>query len=224
MDVTQNKLDDTQKLLDDTVKDLKVNTKSLEKLERKYDRDEEELKRSLLLLDGINERDYKRPMVAVQALLPDLDITFKDGDIKSAYRIGASLKGEIFKNFSKLKQKETWKGVHLNDALSPKELQKSKDLRCIFAAGKAQGLDIKLKGNVLIIDGIRLTYKDIDHLPYNLSMESAKILKVHDGYAFQSHHGYMSNMFMVNIKYEGETYKSAEHLYTAEFARHHDKL
>ena len=132
MDVTQNKLDDTQKLLDDTVKDLKVKAKSLEKLERKYVRDEEELKRSLLLLDGIFERDYKRPMVAVQALLSDLDITFKDGDIKSAYRIGASLKGEIFKNISKLKQKETRKGLHLNDALSPKSLK-------IFVAFLRQG-------------------------------------------------------------------------------------
>ena len=242
LDATQNKLDDTKKLLDDTVTDLKAKAITLEKLNKKHERDEEELKRCLLLLDGVNERDHKRPMVVIQALLSDLDITFKDGDIKSAYRIGAvktgvsrprtiriqfsntSLKGEIFKNISNLKKKEGWKGVHLNDALSPKELQQAKDLRCIFAAGKAQGLDIKLRGNVLIIDGLRLTYKDIDHLPYGLSMKSVKILKLEDGHAFQSHYAYLSNMYMTDIKYEGETYKSAEHLYTAEFARHHDKL
>ena len=28
---------------------------------------------------------------------------------------------------------------------------------------------------------------------------------------------------MIDIKYEGEIYKSAEHLYTAEFVRHHDR-
>ena len=242
LDTTKNKLADTQKLLDDTRLDLKAKAKTLDKLERKHDKDEEELKRSLLLMDGINERDHKRPIVVVQALLTDLGITYKDGDIKSAYRLGAlktgitrprtikvqfsnsSLKGEIFKNISKLKKNDNWKGVHLNDALSPKELQQSKDLRCIFAAGKAQGLDIKLRGNVLFIDGIRLTYRDIDNLPYGLSMESVKVIKVSDGYAFQSHHAYLSNMYMVDIKYEGQTYKSAEHLYTAEFARHHDRL
>ena len=31
-------------------------------------------------------------------------------------------------------------------------------------------------------------------------------------------------MHLINIDYEGQTYKSAEHLYTAEFARHHDRL
>ena len=213
-----------------------------EKLEKKYDRDEDELKRSLLLLDGINERDFKRTMVVVQALISDLGVTYRDGDIKSAYRLGAvktgisrprtiriqftntSRKGEIFNNISKLKKNDKWKGVHLNNALSPKELQQAKDLPCIFAAGKAQGLDIKLRGSALVIDGFRLTYKDIENLPYGLSMEAVKILKVSDGFAFQSQHAYMSNMFMFNIKYEGETYRSAEHLYTAEYARHHDRL
>ena len=55
-------------------------------------------------------------------------------------------------------------------------------------------------------------------------MEAAKMIKVSDGYAFQSHHGSLSNMYIVNITYEGITYKLAEHFYTAEFARHHDKL
>ena len=99
-----------------------------------------------------------------------------------------------------------------------------KDLRCVYAAGKSQGIDIKLRGNSLVIDGVKLTYKDIDNLPYGLSMESVKILKVDDGYAFQSHHSYFSNMFVVDIVYEGQTYQTAEHLYSAEFARHHDRL
>ena len=57
-----------------------------------------------------------------------------------------------------------------------------------------------------------------------MDLESIKILKVADGTAFQSHHAYLSNMYMINIVYEGQTYKSVEHLYSAEFARHHDRL
>ena len=73
---------------------------------------------------------------------------------------------------SQLEANGNWKGVHLNDTLSPKQLQQSKDLRCGFAAGKAQGLDIKLKSNVLVINGIRLIQKDINNLSYGLSMKS----------------------------------------------------
>ena len=76
----------------------------------------------------------------------------------------------------------------------------------------------------MLIDGVKLTYKDIDILPYGLSMESVKILKMTDSYAFQSHHAYLSNMFMIDIVYEGQTYRSAEHLYSAEFARHQNRL
>ena len=242
LEETNEKLDTTQKKLDDTRDELKVKGKVLEKLEKKYDRDEEELKRCLLLIDGVNERDNKRPMAVIEALLKDLDINFKENDVKSAYRLGTmksgiarprtikvqfnntAMKGEIFKNIGKLKQLDAWRGAHLNDALSPKEQMQVKDLRCIYAVGKARGLDIKLRGSILIIDGIKLTYNNIDNLPYDLSMESAKTIQVKDGYAFQSHHSFLSNMFLTDIRYEGEIYKSAEHLYTAEFIKHHDKL
>ena len=242
LNTTNDRFDATQKALDDTKKELKVKDKTLEKLDKKYDRDEEELKRCLLLIDGINERDNKRPRSVVEALLTDLDITYKDNDIKTAYRLGTlkngiarprtikvqftttATKGEIFKNIGKLKKNDAWKGVHLNDALSPKEQLQVKDLRCVYAVGRARGLDIKLKGNILVIDGIKFTYNEIDNLPYELNMEAVKIIKVRDGFAFQSHHAFLSNMFITEIKYEGETYKSAEHLYSAEFARHHDKL
>ena len=79
---------------------------------------------------------------------------------------------------------------------------------------------MKLRGNILIIDGIRYTYKDIDQLSHGLTMENVKLVKVLDGYAFQSHYAFLSNMFPCIIKFEGEDYKSAEHLYTALMARH----
>ena len=235
------RLDTAQNLLDDTRVDLNEKARIIEKLDKKYEKDEEDLKRCLLLIDGVNEHGNKKPVAVVENLLKDLGVQIKDGDIKVAYRLGplkpgvarprtikvqfnkTNTKGEIFKNVGKLKNNKNWKGIHLNDALSPTEQRQMKDLRCVYAAGRAQGIDIKLRGNVLIVDGVKLTYKDIDNLPYGLSMESVKILKVADGYAFQSHYAYLSNMFLVDIVYEGQTYKSAEHLYSAEFARHHDR-
>ena len=109
-------------------------------------------------------------------------------------------------------------------SLSPDEQRQQKDLWCIHAAAKSRGLDVKPRGNFLIIDGIRYTYKDIDHLPHGLTMENVKLVKVTDGYAFQSHYAFLRNMFPCTIKFEGEDYKSAEHLYTAMMARHHDRM
>ena len=84
-------------------------------------------------------------------------------------------------------------------------------------------MDVKLRGKYLIIEGQRFTYADNNSLPLGLTMESVKLVKVSDGYAFQSHHAFLSNMFLCNIKFEGEDYISAEHLYTALMAFHHNR-
>ena len=55
-------------------------------------------------------------------------------------------------------------------------------------------------------------------------MEKVKIVSVSDGWAFQSHHAFISNMFMCLIKHEGIDYKSAEHFYSAELACYHNRL
>ena len=212
LDKANDRLNDTQNLLDQMRKDLLEKAITIEKLDKKYEKDEMELKRCLLLLDGVSEQE-KRPNTVINSLLSDLGIETKEGDIKASYRLGAlktgiarprtikvqfsnvKIKTEIFKNIGKLKTIVAWKGVHLSDALTPKEQKQAKDLRCIFALGKAKKLDIKLRGNVIIIDGIRFTHKEIDSLPYDLTMEAAKIIPVDDGIAFQSEYAYLSNMY-----------------------------
>ena len=235
------KLNATQNLLDETRQDLKEKAKTIDKLDKKYERDELELKRCLLLLDGVSEHE-KRPTTVVKMLLEDLGITTKDGDIKASYRLGvlktgiarprtikvqfanSKIKAEIFKNIGKIKNNIAWKGVHLSDALTPLEQKQNNDLRCIYAAGRSRCLDIKLRGNILIIDGIRFSYSDIANLPYELTMEAVKVVDVMDGVAFQSEYAYLSNMYKTNIVYEGNTYKTSEHLYSAEYAKYHERL
>ena len=240
LDQAHEKLNATQKLLDETRQDLKEKAKTIEKLDKKYERDEMELKRCLLLLDGVNEQE-RRPTTVVNSLLADLGIETKEGDIKATYRLGAlktgiarprtikvqfanpKTKAEIFKNIGKIRNNKTWKVVHLSDAMTPLEQRQAKDLRCIYAVGKSKGLDIKLRGNILIIDGVRFGYKDIANLPYDLTMESVKVIDVLDGVAFQSEYAFLSNMYKTEIVYEGNTYSTSEHLYSAEFVKHHDR-
>ena len=241
LDITTNLLESTQKQLDGAKNEIKDNVKILGKLDRKYERDEEEVKRCTLILDGVNERDNKKPRIVVSNLLKDLSIDYKESDIKAAYRLGpvrngvarprsikvlfanSTKKGEIFQNIEKLRQNDSWKGVRLSDAISPQEQSQQRDLRCIFAAAKSQGLNVKLRGSNIIIDEIKYSYKDINSLPYGLCMENVKILRVEDGLAFQSHHAFMSNMYPCVIKENGIIYKSAEHFYSADMARYHNR-
>ena len=136
-------------------------------------------------------------------MLKDLGVEFSEADIKSAYRLGPvndratrprsikvqftsnQFKYEIFKNVQKLKDKENWKGVHLSDAISSEEQDKRRDMRCIYAVGKAKGIDIKLKGSNIVIDGIKYGHNDIHNLPKGLSIEQVKIVTTKDGTAFQ---------------------------------------
>ena len=153
---TTSRLDDTQDQLKSAQKELKDHSELLGKLDKKFIKDEEEFRRCTLLIDGVNERDNKRPRAVIDALLKDLGVEYKETDIRFAYRLGpirtgisrprsieitfanSSTKGGIFKNIDKLKTQDTWKGIRLSDAVSPIEQSQQRDLRCIYAAAKAQ--------------------------------------------------------------------------------------
>ena len=131
------KLDTTLKQLNETRTNLNEQTKTVEKLDKKFEKDEDELKRCLLLIDGVNEHGNKKTLTVVENLMKDLGLKYKEGDVKMAYRLGplktgiarprtikvqfnsTHHKGDIFKNIGKLKSNQNWKGTHLSDALSP---------------------------------------------------------------------------------------------------------
>ena len=214
--------------------------KTVNKLDLKYTRDEEENMRSQLIIDGAKEQG--RPKSVVASLLKDLGVEFVEADIRSAYRRGPvndkstrprsikvqfvsnKFKYDIYKNIQKLKGKEQWRGVHISDAVSQDEQERRRDMRCIFAVGKARSIDIKLRGSNIIIDGIKYGHSDINALPKGLSIKGIKVVATKDGTAFQSHHAYLSNMYPCKIVYEGLKYKSSEHLFFAKMARHHNKF
>ena len=136
LDKTRNKLDLAQK-------DLTEKTKTLNKLDKKYVKEEDELKRCLIIIDGVKEQHAQKPKSVISSLLSDLDINHNDHDIKLAFRIGPykkgiarpqsiriefltpNTKGEIFKNSDKLRNLDQWKGVYLSDALPSEQNQQN---------------------------------------------------------------------------------------------------
>ena len=71
------KLDVTQKLLEDTRSDLNLKSEIVDKLGKKYEKEEDELKRCLLLIDGVKEHGNKKPMAVVENLMKDLGFFLK---------------------------------------------------------------------------------------------------------------------------------------------------
>ena len=98
-------------------------------------------------------------------------------------------KHEIYRNVYKRKNIKKWKGVYLQDDLTPQGQEKKKDSRAIYAFAKSKGIDIKMRGNNLIIDSVR--YGPDNKLPHDLSIANAKTVKVKDGLAFQGKHANM---------------------------------
>ena len=200
-------------------------------LEERIKRLEDDKRKGNLIIDGIQEADNENLSCTVTELLRDLTVKFGLEQIDKVFRTGlkrdnnnrprpilvklrsAHLKGEIFKRVKNLRNNVKWRNVYLHDDLSLEEQHKRREMRCIAALAKSRGIRCQLKNGGLVIDDQRYTHSDMERLPYGLSMAEAKIVKVENGTAFQGHHAFMSNMFHVNIKYEGHTYSSAEHLY-----------
>ena len=147
----QNKYDATQKLLDEASTNLETFATTITKLDTKYVRDEEELLRCQIIIDGVNEKQgTRRPKSIAINLLKDMQVDFVDADIKSAFRLGPirdnaphprsikvlfasnHFKYDIFKNIQNLKGKDQWKGVHISDAVTIDEQERRRDMRCIY--------------------------------------------------------------------------------------------
>ena len=197
------------------------------------------MKRCSVLLEGVPEKTKLKPREIASNLLKELGISHVDSDIRAAYRMGqlqnnqrrgrsikikfsaTYFKQELYQNITKLKGNKSWEGIIVSDVLTQEEQEQRRDLRCIVAYAKSQSIDAKIKGDKLIIDEKVFKHEDLDSLPYDLSMERAKLIPVSDGWAFQSHHAYPSNMHPSEFD-EGERhYKTNEHYYQSKCAAFH---
>ena len=84
---------------------------------------------------------------------------------------------------------------------------------CLATLATEQGYNATVKGNALVVDDIRYLYKEIEDLPEGINITNAKLVKLEDGWAFQSHHAFCSNMARCNIRYKGHDFSYSEHVY-----------
>ena len=184
----------------------------LEKVAKVCTEKKEELKRQNILIQGIVESPYKKTKSYVTDLLKFLGVNVNSSTVTSIYRVGPKRKKtgrsrpikvkfssnlskqEMFKNITKLKDSEDWKGIGINDDLSEEKLSKQHDLRALAALARSKGQTAQQRGDYLIINDQKFSYRDIDDLPLDLSLEDAKLRPTIDGVAFQGPHVFLSNL------------------------------
>ena len=97
----------------------------------------------------------------------------------------------MFKNLKKLVGNPLWVNVYVNDHYTPEKIGKLKDLRAINDYAKSLGMESKMRGEILIINGEKTSIDEVERVP-----AEAKTIKIDEGkgIVFQGHHSIFSNM------------------------------
>ena len=191
-------------------------------------------KRANLCLDGIQEDINCDLEHLVNDLFNDLGLDFRVRDVCQAiYRKGNQTSGSgakpkprpviirfyepiqkksIFQNLKKLAGNAKWKNIYINDDLTQDQVVKMKDLRAINGYAKSIGKDSKIKGSKLVVDGKTYGLDEVDKVPAEISIVSAKNIEIMngEGIGFQGHHSFMSNMSKSEFEFKGKQFKSVE--------------
>ena len=83
--------------------------------------------------------------------------------------------------------------------MSPEQRSQRRDLRCLHALACLKGIDSKLRGDTIVVENVRYNHGEISRLP-----------QVQDGYAFQSHHAFLSSLFECDFEFRNKKYTSAK--------------
>ena len=121
-------------------KDVKQQAATTVKLERSDKIKEDEKRRSNIIIEGMKEDSRLHPRQQVESLFKDIGVTIPQEGIPTVTRLGPiGRKGrkprpvlikftsyfhkqEIFKNIAKLKTKEKWRGLYIQDDLPQEEI------------------------------------------------------------------------------------------------------
>ena len=211
--------------LETTVKNQKV---TIKKLTDKIDSLETQNRAHNLIIEGIAESANENVRSKIDNLFEDLELDFGTDCCDLIYRKGPKkqttqrprpifvsfpymrLKHKVLRNAYKLKEIEECKYTYLSDDLSQEQQSKRRDLRCLNAYAKSMNIDSKYKGDAIVVDGVRYTHVDIGTLPHDITLEHAKVVKVQDGYAFQSEHAFLSSLYHCDFTFKNQKYHSSE--------------
>ena len=210
-------LEDTMTVVSDQLTEaenkLKEHDQHIQVLLKKNKIIEDERRRSNIIIEGLKEEQHTQPKQQILEMLSDIGADIEADDMTVVTRLGpggrtktsrprpvlvkftnTNKKHELYKHVKNLGQNDKWKMIRIQDDLPLEVQNERKEMRCLAALARENGHDATLKGNALIVDDRRYLYKELGDLPEGINMTNAKLVKVEDGWAFQGHYAFCSNM------------------------------
>ena len=216
--------------LRDTVKSLSNKVKDYD---NKFEYMERQKKKANISIEGMLEIENLPLEKLMDELLEDLSLKYKAKDVcNKIYRKGKfiaptagnmpktrpvivqfydkSFKYEIYNNIKNMVGKDKWRNVYFNNELTADQTNKMKNMRAISGYARSVGMETKIKGTSLIVDGKKFTLDDLDCVPEEITIEKAKNIEINGALIFQGHHSVLSNMSHSDNVFEGKKFESAE--------------
>ena len=236
--IAETKLDNMEKSLNDFTdqvvtleRDNKEQAATIQKLEKKVEILEQASRSHNVIIEGIMEDKNEDIRKKIDELFEALNLQFDSEWVDLVHRIGVKnenskrprairvnfpflrYQNEFFRNLYRLKQSQKFKRVYVVDDVSPEIQEKTKELRAVSAFARSKGIDAKMKGQKIVVDGKAYTYEEMSDLPHNLSIQAAKLVEVEDGVAFQGKHAFLSNHHPCDIKIGDKYFNTSEKAY-----------
>lgn len=201
-----------------------------------------------LRIDGKREEGNENLRTFVTDMAHAMGVTNMSlPDIVSAYRIGkqAQTNGRarprtIFISFineqarnafffarSSLKNKDQYKGVYINDDVSPVTRKQRDDYRAVAALARQDGVEVRVHSDGIMLAGKKYLLAEPHTLPERYTVKKAKTYESGGEIYFASESSFLSN-FSPSPIVEGDiTYLTAEQMYQSYKCRQalaHDKV
>ena len=215
---------------------LEAKTKTLQeenkRLKDRVDQLENEKRGNNIKIDGVKESEQENLSDTVLKLAGAIGVRCQPTDIDFVYRIGKVGKGDrprprpilvhfktkavrdnIFYGRSKLRGKDDWKYVYVNDDVNESTRKKREDLRAVALLCQVKNIQHRLHSDSIVVNGRKFTEHQIDQLLEGLKIEDAKTLSTGKGILFQSRHSFLSSFYEAPFIYNKIIHKTPEHAY-----------
>ena len=116
---------------------------------------------------------------------------------------------------SNLKNVQQFRGIYLNDDVTPLTHKMRDDYRSVAALARNAGEEVRVHTDGIVLGGTKYLLSEPHTLPSRFSLGRAKTLEINDEIYFQSEHSYLSNFSPSHIVEDGVVYRTAEHFYQA---------
>ena len=187
-----------------------------------------EVKKRTIVITGVSEEEEEDPKITANNIFKEINQRISIDDIDDAYRRGkinrkskwprplvvtllkVSVRDYLLQNSERLNHKSDYEKIFLNEEI-PYEIRKSKNkMRSIVSRAQDAGIDSKIVGNDLLIDGIKFKHDELDLIPENLIEEEKGLRLTKKGYIFAGPDDFLSNFYEAPLEYEGNKYTHVE--------------